>query len=98
VNQLNDDFNILNWWHQHKLIYPVLSIMAKDILTISVSTISSESTFSLTGRIIEERWRRLMLEMVEMLTCINDWETTEARLQHMVEDKKLEEVFEELLS
>ena len=19
VNQLNDDFNILNWWHQHKL-------------------------------------------------------------------------------
>jgi hypothetical protein len=28
VNQLNDDFNILNWWHQHKLTYPVLSIMA----------------------------------------------------------------------
>ena len=24
VNQLNDDFNILNWWHQHKLTYPVL--------------------------------------------------------------------------
>ena len=98
VNQLDDDFNILNWWHQHKLTYPVLSIMAKDVLTVPVSTISSESTFSMTGRIIEERWRRLMPEMVEMLTCINDWETTEARLQHMVEDKKLEEVFEELLS
>ena len=41
VNQLNDDFNILNWWHQHKLTYLVLSIMAKYILTVPVSTISS---------------------------------------------------------
>jgi hypothetical protein len=28
--------------------------MAKDILIVLVSTISSESTFSLTGRIIDE--------------------------------------------
>ena len=54
VNQLNDDFNILNWWHQHKLTYLMLPIMAKDILIIPVSTISLESTFSMTGRIIEE--------------------------------------------
>jgi hypothetical protein len=33
--------------------------------------------------------------MVEMLTCIKDWEAAEARLQHMVEDKELEEAFEE---
>jgi hypothetical protein len=26
VNQYDDDFNILNWWHEHKLSYPVLSI------------------------------------------------------------------------
>ena len=96
VNHLDDDFNILDWWHQHKLTYPVLSIMAKDILTIPVSTISSESTFSMTGRIIKERRRKLKPEMVEMLTCIKDWEAAEARLQHMVEDKELEEAFEEL--
>ena len=72
VNYLTDDFNILDWWHQHKLTYPVLSIMAKDILTVPVSTISSESTFSMTGRIIEERRRKLKPEMVEMLTCIKD--------------------------
>ena len=96
VSQLNDDFNLLNWWHQHKLTYPVLSIMAKDILTVPMSTISSESTFSMTGRIIEERRRRLKSEMVEMLTCIKDWEAAEARQQHNVEDKELEEAFEEL--
>ena len=70
--------------------------MAKDILTVPVSTISSESTFSLTGRIIDERRRRLKSDVVEMLTCIKDWEDAEARMQHMVHDKELEETFENL--
>jgi len=96
VNHLTDYFNILHWWHQHKLTYPVLSIMAKDILTILVSTISSESTFSTTGSIIEERRRKLRPEMVEMLTCMKNWEAAEARLQQQVEDKELEEAFEGL--
>ena len=96
VSQLDDSFDILRWWHEHKLTYPVLSIMAKDVLTVPVSTISSESTFSMTGRIIEERRRRLKPETVEWLTCIKDWELAEARLQHSVEDKELEEEFEEL--
>ena len=50
----------------------------------------------MTDRIIEERRRKLKPEMVEMLTCIKDWEAAEARLQHTVEDKELEEAFEEL--
>jgi hypothetical protein len=70
--------------------------MAKDILTVPVSTISSESTFSMTGRIIEERRRRLKPETVEMLTCLKDWEAADARMQHDVEDKELEEAFEDL--
>jgi hypothetical protein len=96
VSQLDDDFNILNWWHQHKLTYPVLSTLAKDVFSVHVSTISSEATFSTTGRIIEERRRRLNPEIVEALTCIKDWEATESRLQHMVEDKELVESFEQL--
>ena len=51
----DDDFDILNWWHEHKLSYPVLSTMAKDIMLVPVSTTSLESCFSLTSRIIEER-------------------------------------------
>ena len=70
--------------------------MARDILIVPVSTISSESTFSMTGRIIKERRRRLKSKMVEMLTCIKDCEAAEASLQHNVEDKELEEAFEEL--
>jgi hypothetical protein len=54
VTQFDDAFSILSWWHDHKRTYPVLSILAKDILIVPVSTISSESAFSLASRIIEE--------------------------------------------
>jgi len=50
-----NDFDILSWWHEHKLRYHILSILAKDVMHVPVSTISSESCFSLTGRVIEER-------------------------------------------
>ena len=96
VNQYDDDFNILNWWHEHKLSYPILSILARDVMTVPVSTISSESAFSMTGRIIEERRRRLGPEVVEMLALIKDWEQADARLQHLIEDEELEESFENL--
>jgi hypothetical protein len=51
---------------------------------VPTSTISLESTFSLAGRVIEER--RLAPDMVEILSCIKDWELTDAHLQHSVED------------
>ena len=72
--------------------------MAKDILTVYVSTITLESTFSLTGRIIDEWQRRLKSYVVEMLTCIKDWEDANVRMQHLVDDKELEESFEKSLS
>ncbi|XP_066333840.1 zinc finger BED domain-containing protein RICESLEEPER 2-like [Miscanthus floridulus] len=72
VTSYEDDFDLLLWWRDHKLIFPILSIMARDILSVPISTVSLESCFSLTGRIIEERWQRLSPETVEMLTCLKD--------------------------
>jgi hypothetical protein len=85
IIEFDEDFNVLSWWHQHKLTYPILSLLAKDVLTVPTSTISSESTFSLAGRVIEER-RRLAPDMVEILSCIKDWELADAHLQHSMEE------------
>ena len=60
---------------------------------VPVSTVSSESYFSLTGRIIEERQRRLLPENVEMLTSLKDWELGEKREQHAVDNPELEDSF-----
>ena len=70
--------------------------MAIDIMSVPISTISLESCFSLTGRIIEERRRRLLPETMEMLACIKDWELGEKRLQHAVDNQELEDFFENL--
>jgi VIT1/CCC1 family predicted Fe2+/Mn2+ transporter len=63
---------------------------------VPVSTISSEYAFSTSGRIIEERRRRLSLEMVEALTCTKDWEAAENRLHEQVEDKELKADFADM--
>jgi hypothetical protein len=57
ITQFGADFNILNWWQRHKLTYPIIALLAKDVLTVLASTISSESTFSLAGRVLEEQRR-----------------------------------------
>jgi hypothetical protein len=96
VTQFDSDFNLLNWWQRHKLTYPVLSILAKDVLIVPASTVSSESTFSLAGRVLKDRRRRLTPDMVEVLSCIKDWELADLHSQHTVEKdtKELEVVFE----
>ncbi|WVZ49326.1 hypothetical protein U9M48_000695 [Paspalum notatum var. saurae] len=96
--EFDEDFNILSWWQKHKLTYPILSLLAKDVMTVPASTISLESTFSLAGRVIEERRRRLTLDMVEVLSCIKDWEFADTHLQHSVEEEtqELEEVHENM--
>jgi hypothetical protein len=45
VQKYDDDFNLLTWWHDHNLTYPSLSMLAKDVLTVFVFTISSECAF-----------------------------------------------------
>ena len=39
VNMFDDDFNILHWWHEHKLSYQVLSILAIDVMTVPIFAI-----------------------------------------------------------
>jgi hypothetical protein len=91
-----ENFDILLWWRDHKQTYPILSILAKDILSVPASTVSSESCFSLAGRILDDRRRRLLPEHVEMLTCIKDWELGARREQHAVEDFDMVASFENL--
>jgi hypothetical protein len=95
VSEYDDDFNILSWWRDHRRAYPVLSILAKYVMSVPVCTISSESTFSLVGRVIEERRRSLRSDMVEMISCLKYWELAVAQQQHEVENEELS-AFEDL--
>ena len=68
-----ENFDILAWWKAHAEKFPVLSTMARDFLAIPLSTVPSESAFSLGGRILGESRSSLTSEMLEALVCGKDW-------------------------
>ena len=90
------DFNVLGWWNDHKITYPVLSKLARDVLTVPVSTVSSESAFSLCGRIIEDRRTTLRSDHVEMLLSVKDWELARQHAQYTADNQELAAHFEQL--
>jgi hypothetical protein len=62
-------FNLLEWWKVNSLRYPVLAKMARRFLTIPASSVSSESTFSTGGRVLDDYRSSLKPYMVEALVC-----------------------------
>ena len=54
--------------------------MACDLLTSPISIVALESTFSIATNILGERRTRLSDEMLEVLTCLKDWEDEYFRL------------------
>ncbi|CAJ2671958.1 unnamed protein product [Trifolium pratense] len=67
--QFPDDFDILKWWKENSSRLPILAKMAKDLFAIPISTVPSESTFSLGGWVIDEHRSCLTPKMVEALIC-----------------------------
>lgn len=68
-----ESFNILNWWKKNAYKFPCLSLMAKEVLAVSVSTIASESAFSTSGRIVDPYRSSLSPKTVEALVCTQNW-------------------------
>ncbi|KAK9706398.1 hypothetical protein RND81_07G121500 [Saponaria officinalis] len=66
-------FDILDWWKKRQETYPIISLMARDVLAIPVSTVASESAFSTGGRILDPFRSSLSSKMVQGLVCTQDW-------------------------
>ncbi|XP_024026800.1 zinc finger BED domain-containing protein RICESLEEPER 2-like [Morus notabilis] len=67
------NFAVLDWWKNNATNYKVLSLVARDILVIHVSTVASESTFSTRGCILDPFSSSLSPKMVEALICTQNW-------------------------
>lgn len=71
--EVKSNFDVLMWWMVNESKFPILSVMAKDILSIPVTTVASEATFSAGKRVIDPKRASMHSETVEMLLCGGDW-------------------------
>ena len=57
--------------------------MANDLLTIPSSTVTSESAFSASKRVLSDRMCKLSKKYVEASVCLKDWYDAIDRLQNL---------------
>lgn len=69
----DQDFKILKWWEVHQGRFPILSLVARDIFAMPISTVPSESAFSTGGRVLDPFRSSLTPKIVESLVCSQNW-------------------------
>ena len=72
VLKRSEDFDILAWWKSNGLKYPTLQRIARDILVIFVTTVTSKFAFSTSGRLSPHR-SRLHPKTIEAMICAQNW-------------------------
>ncbi|XXG40554.1 hypothetical protein AAC387_Pa01g1240 [Persea americana] len=76
-------FDLLAWWKQNESFYLVLATMARDLLTIPMSSVASEQTFSAGGCVVDDKRTNLTEETVECCVCLRDWYLADKRKQEL---------------
>ncbi|KAI3885626.1 hypothetical protein MKX03_003811 [Papaver bracteatum] len=56
-----------------EVIYPIVALIARDILAILASSVASESVFSTSGRVVDKFRSSMHPETIEALICTQDW-------------------------
>ncbi|GKC52754.1 zinc finger BED domain-containing protein RICESLEEPER 2 [Tanacetum coccineum] len=65
-------FDVLGFWKENETMFPVLSRMTMDIISVQASSVASESAFSTSGRVLSIRRTRLTPASLEMCMCLKD--------------------------
>ncbi|KAL3654757.1 hypothetical protein CASFOL_000543 [Castilleja foliolosa] len=73
IEEGGPDFDILLWWKGKSATYRAVAIMARDILSIPITSVASENAFSGAGRVLDPFRSSLTPKLVEALVCAQDW-------------------------
>ena len=71
--RMSDNLDIISYWKTNQCRYPILAVIARDILSIHVSTVTSEVAFSVWGRVLDQFRGSLKHDIVEAIICSRDW-------------------------
>jgi len=72
---LEDKVDPLLWWHAQQSVYPILSLMARDYLSVQATSVASEQAVSVAGQTITSQCNRLDPDTVRASLCLRSWIT-----------------------
>ncbi|XP_026378640.1 zinc finger BED domain-containing protein RICESLEEPER 2-like [Papaver somniferum] len=67
------DLDVLCWWKGKVQTYHAFAIMARDILTVPITSVPSECAFSTAKRVLDAFRSSMKPKTVECLICAQDW-------------------------
>ncbi|KAL2941002.1 putative AC transposase [Bienertia sinuspersici] len=88
VPRNTESFNILEFWKSQASTFPVISRMAKDVLAVPITSVASESSFSMGGRVLTKYRSALRTDNVEAFVTTQNW------LYGYLKDDEVQECFE----
>jgi len=68
-----EDLDVLEYWKNHKHRFPILALMAGDVLVILITTVASELAFSIGACVLNKYRSCTLFENVHALICIRNW-------------------------
>ncbi|XP_061357916.1 zinc finger BED domain-containing protein RICESLEEPER 2-like [Gastrolobium bilobum] len=73
IDRRNISLDVLSYWKANQFRYPEVAAMARDIFGIPISSVASESAFSVGGRVLDQYQSSLKPDIVEALICTRNW-------------------------